>query len=89
MKRYFVWMRLLLAALAVFSLSNAFAFDGSDLIKQYDHARPGCRQNELDGQPIGASKSAKQCKILAKLGKELKANGYCWYKPEQEWRPCK
>jgi hypothetical protein len=43
----------------------------------------------LDGQPISAKESAVQCDILAKLGKELKANGYCWYEPEQEWRPCK
>ena len=82
-------MRLLLAALAVFSLSNALAFDGPSVAKQYDHARPGCRQNELGGQPISAKESAMQCDILAKLGKELKDNGYCWYKPEQEWRPCK
>lgn len=82
-------MRLLLAALTVFTLSNAFAFDGVSVVKQYNHVRPGCRQNELDGKPISATESAKQCDILAKLGKELKANGYCWYKPEQEWRPCK
>lgn len=82
-------MRFLLAALAVFSLSSAYAFDGSSAIKQYDHARPGCRQDELDGKPISQTESARQCDILAKLGKELKANGYCWYKPEQEWRPCK
>jgi hypothetical protein len=82
-------MRFLITTLAVLSLSNAFAFDGAAVVKQYDHARPGCRQNELDGKPIGAAESARQCKILAKLGKELKANGYCWYKPQQEWRPCK
>jgi hypothetical protein len=82
-------MRFLLAALVVTSLHGAFAFDGTTVAKQYDHARPGCRQNELDGKPISAKESAKQCDILAKLGKELKDNGYCWYKPEQEWRPCK
>lgn len=82
-------MRLLLAALAVFSLSNAFAFDGVSAIRQYDHARPGCRQNELDGKPISTKESARQCDILAKLGEDLKQNGYCWNKSEQEWAVCK
>lgn len=82
-------MRFLLAALMALTLSNAFAFDGVATVAQYDHARPGCRQNELDGKPINKAESARQCDILAKLGEELKANGYCWYKPEQEWHPCK
>ena len=82
-------MRFLLAALVATSLHGAFAFDGAATVKQYDHARPGCRQNELDGQPISQAESAKQCDILAKLGKELKDNGYCWSATEQEWAVCK
>lgn len=79
---------LLIASLAIWSL-NGFAFDGSKTIESYNEARPGCRQAELNGQPISAEESDQQCKILAKLGKELKDNGYCWSATEQDWAVCK
>lgn len=79
---------LLIASLAVWSM-NGFAFDGAKTIESYNEARPGCRQAEMNGQPISAEESDKQCKILAKLGSELKANGYCFNQSEQEWAICK
>ncbi|MGX5843575.1 hypothetical protein ACWGTI_22910 [Mesorhizobium sp. ArgA1] len=82
-------MRFLLITFASLSLSSAFAFDGGAAIKDYDHARPACRQGEMNGQPISETESAKQYDILAKLGKELSDNGYCWNATEQEWAVCK
>lgn len=79
---------LLVASLAVWSL-NSYAFDGAKAVESYNEARPACRQAEMNGQPISAEESDKQCKILAQLGKELKDNGYCWNATEQDWAVCK
>ncbi|BCG96913.1 hypothetical protein [Mesorhizobium sp. 131-2-1] len=79
---------LLVASLAVWSFS-AFAFDATKTIDSYNEARPGCRQAEMNGQPISTQEADRQCKILARLGEELKANGYYWNDSEQEWAACR
>lgn len=82
-------MRLLIVfSFLVFS-SGAFAFDGAATAKQYDEARAGCRQGELNGQAISEDDAAKQCDLLDKLGEELKAHDWCWDKSEVQWYPCK
>ena len=82
-------MRWLIAfSFLVFS-SGAFAFDGAATAKQYDEARAGCRQSEMNGQPIGETETAKQCDLLNKLGEELKAHDWCWNNSEVQWYPCK
>lgn len=83
-------MRLLIAfSFLVFS-SGAFAFDGAATADQYNDARMGCRQGEMpDGTQLSAADADKQCELLDKLGKDLKAHGWCWDKSEVGWQPCK
>ena len=82
-------MRALLIVPALMLSWNVAAFDGSKAVQGYNEARPGCRQAEMNGNPISPEESAKQCKILAELGKELKNNGFCWNATEQDWAACK
>ncbi|RWX70511.1 hypothetical protein EN780_03035 [Mesorhizobium sp. M4B.F.Ca.ET.089.01.1.1] len=77
------------AGIMVLWAQAAFAFDAAKVTQDYYRVRPACRIGEMNGQELTQKQANEQCKVLAKLGKALKANGYCWYKPEQEWRQCK
>jgi hypothetical protein len=90
MARYFYGMRLLLAALVAFPLSNAFAFDGSKVAKEFDISFDACRMGQdKNDNDLSDTQRDSQCARRDKLAKQLKAHGYCWDKSEVEWALCK
>lgn len=77
-------MRFLLTfALALFPVV-AMAATNTEMIDRYYDLRAECRV----GDNATVAESAEACTDLNKIGKQLTEAGYCWFKPEQEWRPC-